>query len=268
MNWTGGRLHRHSTTNAPKHKQKRQAIRKPTQGPQQVTLFHKFKQTKAQDPDRHTPNDKDNQTSHQKQSPTTLASLSPNHRSSKESTRLESIKHRLLAKTDWAAVSAARPLKMTFPPLEELAQFGKRRKLTEADRRRLDKSDNQVFRGEGPLLRYGFQKNETLSEIGTIDGLEIRINGKNAGVDQVPAFEDLQQSNLSSQPMLLDHEETVLWELSRTSMVSNVMSEDMPTGEYSSVVPDYHSSRTSLLSSPSNIWISQSRVLSGYLSDY
>ncbi|KAB8198889.1 hypothetical protein BDV34DRAFT_233706 [Aspergillus parasiticus] len=157
---------------------------------------------------------------------------------------------------------------MTFPPLEELAQFGKRRKLTEADRRRLDKSDDQVFRGEGPLLRYGFQKNETLSEIGTIDGLEIRINGKNAGVDQVPAFEDLQQSNLSSQPMLLDREETVLRELSRTSRVSNVMSEDMPTGEYSSVVPDYHSSRTSLLSSPSNIWISQSRVLSGYLSDY
>ncbi|EIT78848.1 hypothetical protein AO1008_06488 [Aspergillus oryzae 100-8] len=148
---------------------------------------------------------------------------------------------------------------MTFPPLEE--QFGKRRKLTEADRRRLDKSDNQVFRGEGPLFRYGFRKNETLSKIGTIDGLEIRINGKNAGVDQVPAFEDIQQSNLSSQPMLLDHEETVLREPSRTSM-------DMPTGEYSSVIPDYHSSRTSLLSSPSNIWISQSRVLSGYLSDY
>lgn len=67
MNWTGGRLHRHSTTNAPQHKHKGQAIRKPTQGPQQVTLFHKFKQTKAQDPDKHTPNDKDNQTSHQKQ---------------------------------------------------------------------------------------------------------------------------------------------------------------------------------------------------------
>ncbi|KAF7625507.1 hypothetical protein F9C07_3785 [Aspergillus flavus] len=266
MNWTGGRLHRHSTTNAPKHKHKGQAIRKPTQGPQQVTLFHKFKQTKAQDPDKHTSNDKDNQTSHQKQSPTILASLSPNHRSSKESTRLESIKHQLLAKTDWAAVSAARPLKMTFPPLEE--QFGKRRKLTEADRRRLDKSDNQVFRGEGPLFRYGFRKNETLSKIGTIDGLEIRINGKNAGVDQVPAFEDIQQSNLSSQPMLLDREETVLREPSRTSMVTNVMSEDMPTGEYSSVIPDYHSSRTSLLSSPSNIWISQSRVLSGCLSDY
>ncbi|KAB8217231.1 hypothetical protein BDV33DRAFT_142051 [Aspergillus novoparasiticus] len=268
MNWTGGRLHRHSTTNAPKHKQKRQATRKPAQGSQQVTLFHKFRQTKAQDPDRHTSNDKDNQASHQKQSPTTLASLSPNYRSSKESIRLESIKHQLLAKTDWAAISAARPLKMTFPPLEEVAQFGKRRKLTEADRRRLDKSDNQVFRGEGPLFRYGFRKNETLSEIGTIDGLEIRINGKNAGVDQVPAFEDIQQSNLSSQSMLLDREETVLREVSRTSMVSNVMSEDMPTGEYSSVVPDYHSSRTSLLSSPSNIWISQSRVPLGYLSDY
>ncbi|KAE8143206.1 hypothetical protein BDV38DRAFT_277232 [Aspergillus pseudotamarii] len=268
MNWTGGRLHRHSTANPPKHKHKKQGIRKPTQGSQQVTLFHKFTQTKVPDSDKHTPNDKDNQTSHQKQSPTTLASLSPNHQSSKESTRLERIKRQLLAKTDWAAVSAARPLKMTFPPLEELAQFGKRRKLTEADRRRLDKPDNQVSRGEGPLFRRGFRKNETLSEIGTIDGLEITINGKKTGVDQVPAFEDTQPSNRSSQPMLLDREETVLQELSRASMVSNVISEDMLTSEYSPAILDYHSSRTSLLSSPSNIWISQSRALSGYLSDY
>ncbi|KAE8167247.1 hypothetical protein BDV40DRAFT_295831 [Aspergillus tamarii] len=268
MNWTGGRLHRHSTANAPKHKHKKKGIRKPTQGPQQVPLFHTFAQTKAPDPDKLTPSDKDNQTSHQKQSTTTLASLSANHQSSKDSTRLERIKCQLLSKTDWAAVSAARPLKITFPPLEELAQFGKRRKLTEADRRRLDKPDNQVSRGEGPLFRRGFRKNETVSEIGTIDGLEITINGKKAGVDQVPAFEDTRQSNRSSQPMLLDREETGLRELSRTSMVSNVMSEDMPTSEYSSAILDYHSSRTSLLSSPSNIWISQSRVLSGYLPDY
>lgn len=67
MNWTGGRLHRHSTANAPKHKHKKKGIRKPTQGPQQVPLFHTFAQTKAPDPDKPTPSDKDNQTSHQKQ---------------------------------------------------------------------------------------------------------------------------------------------------------------------------------------------------------
>ncbi|GAB1193489.1 hypothetical protein APSETT444_002710 [Aspergillus pseudonomiae] len=219
MNWTGGRLHRHSTTNAPKHK--RQAIRKPSQGPQQVTLFHKFTQTKAHDPDQQTPNDKENQTSHPKQSPAISTSLSPSHQSSKEPTRLEHIKRQLLAKTDWAAVSAARPLKITFPQLEELAQFGKRRKLTEADRRRLDKSNNQVSHEERLLFRKGFRKNETSSEVGTIDGLEIRINGKKAGVDQMPTFEDIQQSNLSSQPMLLDREEIVPREQSSASM-SNV----------------------------------------------
>ncbi|OGM41910.1 hypothetical protein ABOM_009795 [Aspergillus bombycis] len=197
MNWTGGRLHRHSTANAPKHK--RQAVRKPSQGPQQVTLFHNFTQTKALAPDEQAPNVRDNQTGHQKQSPSILTSLSPNHQSPKDSTRLERIKRQLLAKPDWAAVSAARPLKITFPQLEELAQFGKRRRLTEVDRRRLDKSNSQVSYGERSLFRRGFRKNETSSEAGTIDGLEIRINGKKAGVDQVPTFEDIQKSNLSSQ---------------------------------------------------------------------
>ncbi|GAB1201888.1 hypothetical protein APSETT445_000480 [Aspergillus pseudonomiae] len=157
----------------------------------------------------------------EKESPAISTSLSPSHQSSKEPTRLEHIKRQLLAKTDWAAVSAARPLKITFPQLEELAQFGKRRKLTEADRRRLDKSNNQVSHEERLLFRKGFRKNETSSEVGTIDGLEIRINGKKAGVDQMPTFEDIQQSNLSSQPMLLDREEIVPREQSSASM-SNV----------------------------------------------
>ncbi|KAE8351703.1 hypothetical protein BDV28DRAFT_15118 [Aspergillus coremiiformis] len=149
---------------------------------------------------------------------------------------------------------------MNFPPLEELVQFGRRRKLTEADRERL-KSDNQVLR-EGPLFRRDFRRDMTPSEGETIDGLEIRINGKRAGGGGGVAAEDAQQNNVSSQSMLLDREDP----LPREQRISDVLSEDMPS-EYSSVLPDYHSSRTSLLSSPSNIWISQSRYRSGSLSD-
>ncbi|KAE8380581.1 hypothetical protein BDV26DRAFT_257305, partial [Aspergillus bertholletiae] len=266
MNWTG-RLHRHTSTNAPHRKYNRQATRKLPRGPEDVILLHKFTQTKKLNSDEHTPSSRDNQTGHQKQFPTAPTSVSPNHRPSQESTRLERIKRQLLAKTDWAAVSAARPLKITFPPLENLARFGKRRKLTEADRRRLlDKSDDQVSQWKTPVFWREFQKDETSLDIETINGLEIKVNGKAAGVDQVPKFEDIQQSNLSSQPMLLDREETILRWLPGTSTVWDGMSEDMPTSEYSSVIPDYHSRRTSLLSSPSNIWISQSRAFSGHLS--
>jgi hypothetical protein len=192
---------------------------------------------------------------------TPLLPLSP-HQKKQSSTRLDRIKRQLLEKTDWAAVSAARPLKITFPPPEELAQFGKRRKLTDADRRRLDKTDHRASRAEVvPLFRRACLRDATPSEVGTNEGLEIRINGKRAGGS---AAGGLREYNVSSQSMLLDREVS---ELPQTPRVEDVVSDYMPPSEYSLGVPDYHSRRTSLLSSPpGNTWISQLRYLSGYFS--
>ncbi|KAE8387276.1 hypothetical protein BDV23DRAFT_186538 [Aspergillus alliaceus] len=118
MNWTGGRLPRHSASSGPQPKYKRQGIGKSrldaSQGPRQVTLFDKVSQSKKLDSDGNTLN--------RHQQPPIPPPLSSNQATA----RVEHIKRHLLD-----AVSAARPLKISFPSPEELAQFGKRRKRTE-----------------------------------------------------------------------------------------------------------------------------------------
>ncbi|KAF3390658.1 hypothetical protein F1880_009377 [Penicillium rolfsii] len=51
--------------------------------------------------------------------------------------RLDTLKRRLLQDPDWAAVSAARPLEFAFTPAQEAEHFGKRRRLTETERKHL-----------------------------------------------------------------------------------------------------------------------------------
>ncbi|KAJ5692716.1 hypothetical protein N7462_002139 [Penicillium macrosclerotiorum] len=52
-------------------------------------------------------------------------------------TDLDALKYQLLQETDWATTSAARPLEITFTPVEDIERFGKRRRLNDADRKRL-----------------------------------------------------------------------------------------------------------------------------------
>ncbi|KAF5865373.1 hypothetical protein ETB97_004184 [Aspergillus alliaceus] len=124
MNWTGCRLPRHSASSGPQPKYKRQGIGKSrldaSQGLRQVTLFDKVSQSKKLDSDGNTLNDDNNHDRHQ-QPP-----IPPPLSSNQATARVEHIKSHLLD-----AVSAARPLKISFPSPEELAQFGKRRKRTE-----------------------------------------------------------------------------------------------------------------------------------------
>lgn len=121
-------------------------------------------------------------------------------------TRLDRIKRQLLDKTDWAAVSVSRPLQMTFTPPEELEQFGKRRRLTEEDRKRLGNYGRRVQAPESAIAHQR-RRDDSPSEISIAD-MNIKINGANPGAQPASADEGTTFINTSSQPMLLDHEST------------------------------------------------------------
>lgn len=112
------------------------------------------------------------------------------------------MKYRLLQEPDWAAVSAARPLAITFAPVEETERFGKRRKLNDKDRKRLSAAyGSQSLPG---LLKS--RETEALWN-GDLDRVKIRINGRPVGMHSSES-PGVSASGLSSQSMLLDNEES------------------------------------------------------------
>lgn len=106
--------------------------------------------------------------------------------------RVERIRHQLLQKNDWAAVGATRPARISFTPADELARFGKRRKLTHADYDRILADSGCVAR---PVSKDTRQ--QAPSGPGTIGHLNIRIRG-------VQVNPECQKQCESSQRMLLD----------------------------------------------------------------
>ena len=115
-------------------------------------------------------------------------------------TKSGALKHALLQQTDWAAVSLARPLEIRFASAEERERFGKRRKLTDSDRKRLS-----VDHGASTLP--GFFKSRKTGLGGpehSIGQIKVHINGQHAGSH----LDDNEVSATlpSSHSMLLDHE--------------------------------------------------------------
>ncbi|KAJ5626292.1 hypothetical protein N7510_002601 [Penicillium lagena] len=114
---------------------------------------------------------------------------------------LEGIKRQLLQKCDWATISTACPLNIAFAPVEETERFGKRRRLNDHDKRRLN------THGHGADLRLTHSDQErtkcTLLNVDAGD-IHIRINGRSTGLQS----SNSQGNNGSSQSMLFDCEES------------------------------------------------------------
>ncbi|EAW09912.1 uncharacterized protein ACLA_041300 [Aspergillus clavatus NRRL 1] len=219
MNWTGGRLQRHSRnihgTLARNQKQKFAKSRlQSTRKAQNASfvgdfaIFGSLNQSQQKE---------DGEVRHElAKSPATLSRSQPARdppnlpdqtNTSQLPDRLEQIKRRLLEKADWAAVGAARPLKISFTPVEEVEQFGKRRKLTESDRARLTSPNRRILRPEpGRSCKKPHQN--VSSDIPGIEGLEIRINGQRCHAGGL-ATTCKRYQDASSQPMLLDRDEYV-----------------------------------------------------------
>lgn len=86
--------------------------------------------------------------------------------------RLDNVKRRLLQEPDWAAVSAARPLEIAFTSAHEAEHFGKRRKLTETDRKRLSAT-------YGNQTTLAFSKSHYWKDrVNPLDQIQIKITGQ------------------------------------------------------------------------------------------
>lgn len=127
----------------------------------------------------------------------------PRGMSSSGNRKLDILKHQLLQDPDWAAVSAARPLEITFAPVEEIERFGKRRKLNDKDHKRLSAA---------PALGNNLQPSLSNSREpdalwnADLDRIRISINGRPVGMHSSDS-QGLITVNTSSQSMLLDHEQ-------------------------------------------------------------
>ncbi|RAL01851.1 uncharacterized protein BO80DRAFT_501383 [Aspergillus ibericus CBS 121593] len=204
MNWTGGRLRRHSDIHARNKKQHFRKPRPPARGPP-ATLFNDpgpLEERRDFDP-----GDQLRQSSDQRSRNRISRSCSGNpniaaaiHEPSPASQRLDNIKRRLLEKSDWASVGVARPLKVLFPPVQALREFGRRRRITDDDRERLRSSVSRTR-----SIPNTKRSQDAVSDIGSIQGLDIRINGRPVGADR--SRTDRSQP-VSSQSMLLDREES------------------------------------------------------------
>ena len=93
-----------------------------------------------------------------------------------------------------------RPLELAFTSTEEIERFGKRRRLSDMDRKRI--SDTSSPFREIPSYR----RRNSSSVIETIENIQIEINGR-------PVMRSHDSSgainSLSSQSMLLDHEKSI-----------------------------------------------------------
>ncbi|OOQ86468.1 hypothetical protein PEBR_21208 [Penicillium brasilianum] len=182
MNWTGGQLRRHSARQSILSKTQKQNFARSRQQasnrvPGQPSTFRGVPGPNIGDNDRLDDKTacRDRQMMEEDaQNHTTLPSLRPlaGSVSAGSTLHLNTLKRRLLQDPDWAAVSAARPLEVTFASAQDAERFGKRRRLTETDRERLSAT-------HGNQRTLAFPKSDDWRENeNALDRIQIRITGQ------------------------------------------------------------------------------------------
>ena len=118
---------------------------------------------------------------------------------------LDSLRRQLLQDPDWGALSAARPLEMSFASAEEIARFGKRRRLNDTDRKRLAVQDHQPLPGRFQTCWPG--RPDVSPQEDHLDGIKIEINGRPVGGHSHES-EDMAKDNTSPRSIPPDHGDT------------------------------------------------------------
>ncbi|KAL4900821.1 hypothetical protein BDW74DRAFT_182406 [Aspergillus multicolor] len=269
MNWTGGRLRRHSEINAKSRKQtfgKTSAASK-DRGPHQITLFNNVIRHRGRDEISGPNNNGTTATAGLDQSSNTITEELPlpSQPASNPSThpkppdRLERIKRQLLETADWGAVGAARPVQVAFTPQEELERFGKRRRLTKDDHERLNSSMAVPPRPRREAF-VGAQADVP-------ENLKIRIDGRRLGERDVGPSQqdgvvnqDSHPSAIFSQSMLLDRDSS--------GPTQNLNVENIPRNGNSRSRSTRSASRLSMLSNdPQHDYLTEIPFMMGRQSD-
>ena len=225
MNWTGGRLQRHSKANAnPALKKQRHYFAKARlrlqngnvpPSPPSLSIF------KALDPAVPTI---DPENIHKHQPPERIATNSkgldrPHTRdrdplerqpSSRQSQRAETqlksvppgdplidLKRRLLQKTDWVGLAATKPAQIRFQPAEEMERIGRRRKVTKQERKQRPPQTHRLQPHHNIIQPFRHRDSQSVQPFINEKDYSIRI-GSNIHQTQTTK-ESFQQSIRSSQ---------------------------------------------------------------------
>ncbi|KAL4866791.1 hypothetical protein BDV12DRAFT_198885 [Aspergillus spectabilis] len=223
MNWTGGHLRRHSEINGKLRKQTFGKSSASAKGPHQITIFSSLtRHNNAGESERlSNTTDSKNRVSHPQPPPNAAgnASLNPPN-------RLERMKRQLLEQDDWGAVGAARPVQVDFTSRKDLERFGKRRRLTKNDHERLSTSTT---------ARPGGHEEDYLGD-DIPENLEIKINGRRIGQQDVNTHEEDKPVSTSSQSMLLD--ENSLGSYSKAETLESVQNSAARSASKLSILSD------------------------------
>ncbi|WEW58398.1 hypothetical protein PRK78_003866 [Emydomyces testavorans] len=126
---------------------------------------------------------------------------------------LEDIRRKLLQKSDWAHLSASRPLNLHFITEEERYNYGRRRPLTQADQKRLAAPEKrrapvfQSYQWSSKRRKRGEPRDDASTQP-NLDDISIRIDEQKLASLTPRLRSDSQvMSQISSEPMLLDREE-------------------------------------------------------------
>ncbi|KAI1983158.1 hypothetical protein LOZ53_005985 [Ophidiomyces ophidiicola] len=125
---------------------------------------------------------------------------------------LEDFRRRLLKKHDWADLSISRPVNMRFTSEAERYNYGRRRRLTQADRQRLTVGERRTD-SRPPSYRalrgvHRQRKGEYTPTVLNPDDISIRIHKEPiVYLDSQPRSVSKAMSMMSSESMLLDQEE-------------------------------------------------------------
>ncbi|OQE15276.1 hypothetical protein PENSTE_c029G03782 [Penicillium steckii] len=171
MNWTGGQLRRHSARKGILSKTQRKNFAKSRQlvtdrPSHQVISFPSFLDLRGKktETERETLAAAD---AAQDSQETPL--LNTSHGTSHG--------HRFLQSSDWAAVSLSCPLDIKFTPAEEVEQFGKRRKLNEADHKRLSTQAGRITQGLFQS-RINARRRSPERDTSSLNRIQIHIDGR------------------------------------------------------------------------------------------
>ncbi|KAJ5475643.1 hypothetical protein N7539_007930 [Penicillium diatomitis] len=146
MNWTGGQLHRHLTRPGNLSQAQKQHFFQSRQQSSGNIRLDQDRLKIGQDIDDSQPGDTVTHDLHDPErggteevinGKSSLPTRSTDPPFTERHDHLERLKRRLLEDTDWAVVSAARPLQIKFTVDREIDRFGKRRRLNDTDRQRM-----------------------------------------------------------------------------------------------------------------------------------
>ena len=119
---------------------------------------------------------------------------------------IEAIRRNLLRRNDWANLSLSRPLKMTFSSTRtERDNLAKRRRLTDRDRARLSAMNDG---GEAYTRRISELRRRS-SSVFDADAISIRIGqpGRRRAISVTPVSQQILSQDTSNESMLFDGEE-------------------------------------------------------------